>query len=97
MTATAPATTGMTVLNLAQAGRFEEIHDLFAPPLRAMVPAEALIISLLLLLLLTGMTIAMVLSTSSDIMTTSVPQPGSFRYAVSRSRACSRRDRDSHP
>ena len=42
MTPTAPATTGMTVLDLAQAGRFEEIHDLFAPPLRAMVPAEAL-------------------------------------------------------
>src|SRR6266487_6171793 len=42
MTATAPATTGMTILDLAQAGRFEEIHDLFAPPLRAMVPAEAL-------------------------------------------------------
>jgi uncharacterized protein len=42
MTAIAPATTGMTVLDLAQAGRFEEIHDLFAPPLRAMVPAEAL-------------------------------------------------------
>jgi len=42
MTPTAPATTGKTVLDLAQAGRFEEIHDLFAPPLRAMVPAEAL-------------------------------------------------------
>src|SRR5215472_759059 len=42
MTATTPATTGMTVLDLAQAGRFEEIRDLFAPPLRAMVPAEAL-------------------------------------------------------
>ena len=42
MTPTAPDTTGMTVLDLAQAGRFEEIHDLFAPPLRAMVPAEAL-------------------------------------------------------
>ena len=42
MTPTAPATTGMTVLDLAQAGRFEEIHDLFAPQLRAMVPAEAL-------------------------------------------------------
>jgi uncharacterized protein len=42
MTPTGPATTGMTVLDLAQAGRFEEIHDLFAPPLRAMVPAEAL-------------------------------------------------------
>jgi hypothetical protein len=42
MTPTAPATTGKTVLDLARAGRFEEIHDLFAPPLRAMVPAEAL-------------------------------------------------------
>jgi len=42
MTSTAPATTGKTVLDLAQAGRFEEIRDLFAPPLRAMVPAEAL-------------------------------------------------------
>jgi uncharacterized protein len=42
MTPTAPATTGKTVLDLAQAGRFEEIHDLLAPPLRAMVPAEAL-------------------------------------------------------
>ena len=42
MTPTAPATTGMTVLDLAQAGRFEKIRDLFAPPLRAMVPAEAL-------------------------------------------------------
>ena len=42
MTPTAPVTTGKTVLDLAQAGRFEEIHDLFAPPLRAMVPAEAL-------------------------------------------------------
>ena len=42
MTSTAPATTGRTVLNLAQAGRFEEIRDLFAPPLRAMVPPEAL-------------------------------------------------------
>ena len=42
MTSTAPATTGRTVLDLAQAGRFEEIRDLFAPPLRAMVPPEAL-------------------------------------------------------
>jgi dienelactone hydrolase len=42
MTPTAPAATGLTVLDLAQAGRFEEIHDLFAPPLRAMVPTEAL-------------------------------------------------------
>jgi hypothetical protein len=42
MTPTAPATTGKTVLDLAQAGRFEELRDLFAPPLRAMVPPEAL-------------------------------------------------------
>ena len=42
MPPTAPATTGMTVLDLAQAGRFEEIHDMFAPLLRAMVPTEAL-------------------------------------------------------
>jgi dienelactone hydrolase len=42
MTPTAPTTTGMTVLDLAQAGRFEEIHDLFAPPLRAMAPTEML-------------------------------------------------------
>jgi uncharacterized protein len=40
--ATAPTTTGLTVLDLAQAGRFAEIHELFAPPLRAMVPPEAL-------------------------------------------------------
>jgi len=42
MTSTAPATTGMTVLDLAQAGHFAEIHELFAPQLRAMMPAEAL-------------------------------------------------------
>jgi uncharacterized protein len=39
---TAPASTGLTVLDMAQTGRFAEIHELFAPPLRAMVPAEAL-------------------------------------------------------
>jgi uncharacterized protein len=40
--ATAPTTTGLTVLDMAQAGRFAEIQELFAPPLRAMVPPEAL-------------------------------------------------------
>jgi uncharacterized protein len=40
--ATAPTTTGLTVLDMAQAGRFAEIRELFAPPLRAMVPPEAL-------------------------------------------------------
>jgi uncharacterized protein len=39
---TAPTTTGLTVLDMAQAGRFAEISELFAPPLRAMVPPEAL-------------------------------------------------------
>ena len=39
---TAPATTGLTVLDMAQVGRFAEIRELFAPPLRAMVPPEAL-------------------------------------------------------
>jgi uncharacterized protein len=40
--ATAPTTTGLAVLDMAQAGRFAEIRELFAPPLRAMVPPEAL-------------------------------------------------------
>jgi dienelactone hydrolase len=40
--ATAPTTTGLTVLDMAQAGRFTEMHELFAPPLRAMVPPAAL-------------------------------------------------------
>jgi len=40
--ATPPTTTGLTVLDMAQAGRFTEIHELFAPPLRAMVPPAAL-------------------------------------------------------
>ena len=39
---TAPTATGLTVLDMAQAGRFAEIRELFAPPLRAMVPPEAL-------------------------------------------------------
>lgn len=37
-----PAQTGLAVLDLAQAGQFAEIRELFAPPLRAMVPPEAL-------------------------------------------------------
>ncbi len=40
--ATTPVATRLTVLELAQAGRVAEIRDLFAPPLRAMVTAEAL-------------------------------------------------------
>jgi hypothetical protein len=42
MMQTAPVPTGMAVLEMAQAGRFAEIPGLFAPQLRAMVPAEAL-------------------------------------------------------
>jgi uncharacterized protein len=38
----APTTTGLTVLDMARAGRFAEIAELFAPPLRTMVPPEAL-------------------------------------------------------
>jgi len=37
-----PAHTGMAVLEMAQAGRFAEIRDRFAPQLRALVSAEAL-------------------------------------------------------
>ncbi|MDQ2883214.1 MAG: DUF3887 domain-containing protein [Actinomycetota bacterium] len=37
-----PAPTGMAVLTMAQAGRFAEIRDMFAPQLRAMVSAEVL-------------------------------------------------------
>src|SRR5215467_10442749 len=40
--ATPPTTTGLTVLDMAQAGHFTQIHELFAPPLRAMVPPAAL-------------------------------------------------------
>ena len=42
MTPTAPATTGKTVLELARAGRFDQVRDLFAPNLRPMVTAETL-------------------------------------------------------
>jgi uncharacterized protein len=42
MTQQTPAQTGLAVLDLAQAARFAEIAELFAPPLRAMVPPEAL-------------------------------------------------------
>lgn len=38
----APVTTGLAVLDMAQAGRFAELRDLFAPQLRPMVTAEAL-------------------------------------------------------
>jgi hypothetical protein len=38
----APVATGLAVLDMAQAGRFAEIRDLFAPQLRPMVTAEAL-------------------------------------------------------
>ena len=42
MTHTAPEPTGLAVLEMAQAGRFEEIREMFAPPLRAMVSADGL-------------------------------------------------------
>ena len=42
MSHTAPGPTGLAVLELAQAGRFEEIRELFAPPLREMVSADGL-------------------------------------------------------
>jgi hypothetical protein len=42
MTHTAPGPAGLAVLEMAQAGRFEEIRELFAPPLRAMVSADGL-------------------------------------------------------
>jgi dienelactone hydrolase len=38
----APVQTGLAVLEMAQAGRFAEIRDLFAPQLRALVTAEVL-------------------------------------------------------
>lgn len=37
-----PVRTSLAVLDMARAGRFAEIRDLFAPQLRSMVPAEAL-------------------------------------------------------
>lgn len=42
MTLASPVATSLAVLELARAGRFEEIRDLFAPQLRGMVSAEAL-------------------------------------------------------
>jgi dienelactone hydrolase len=39
---TTPPDTALTALELARAGRFAEIRDLFAPQLQAMVPPEAL-------------------------------------------------------
>ena len=39
---TTPMQTTLTALELAQAGHFAEIRELFAPPLRPMVPPEAL-------------------------------------------------------
>jgi uncharacterized protein len=42
MSHTGPGPTGLAVLELAQAGRFEEIRELFAPPLREMVSADGL-------------------------------------------------------
>jgi len=42
MTQAAPVPTGLAVLEMAQAGRFAEMRDMFAPQLRAMAPAEAL-------------------------------------------------------
>lgn len=42
MMPTGPVATGMTVMELAQAGRFAEIRDLFAPNLRPMVTPESL-------------------------------------------------------
>jgi hypothetical protein len=38
----APVATSLAVLEMARAGRFTQIRDLFAPQLRAMVTAEAL-------------------------------------------------------
>ncbi|SDK60099.1 alpha/beta hydrolase [Nonomuraea jiangxiensis] len=42
MTPTDPATVGLTVLDLARAGRFAEIRDMFAPNLRTMLAPESL-------------------------------------------------------
>ncbi len=42
MMVAAPAQTSLTVLELAQAGRFAQIRELFAPHLRPLVSAEAL-------------------------------------------------------
>jgi hypothetical protein len=37
-----PSEVGLAVLEMARAGRFDEVHDLFAPQLRPMVTTEAL-------------------------------------------------------
>jgi dienelactone hydrolase len=42
MMPTGPVPTGMAVLDMARAGRFAEIRDMYAPQLRAMVTAETL-------------------------------------------------------
>jgi uncharacterized protein len=42
MTQAAPGRAGLAVLDLAQAGRFADIRDMFAPQLRALVSAESL-------------------------------------------------------
>ena len=42
MTTIAPGPAALAVLEMARAGRFEEIRERFAPPLRPLVPAEAL-------------------------------------------------------
>jgi dienelactone hydrolase len=42
MMPTGPVPTGVAVLERAQAGRFAEIREMFAPPLRALVTAESL-------------------------------------------------------
>jgi uncharacterized protein len=40
--ATTPAQTTLTALELARAGRFAEVRDLFAPQVRAMAPPASL-------------------------------------------------------
>jgi hypothetical protein len=42
MMPTGPVATGVTVMELVQAGRFAEIRDMFAPNLRSMVTSESL-------------------------------------------------------
>lgn len=42
MMRTAPVPTGLRVIEMARAGQFAQIRDLFVPQLREMVPAEAL-------------------------------------------------------
>jgi dienelactone hydrolase len=42
MMPTGPVATGVTVVDLAQAGRFAEMREMFAPPLRELVTVESL-------------------------------------------------------